>query len=116
MGYYDWITSLVERRLMKQINNFSLGKIPSHKIVFVLTSEVDYVMERIIFVEQYPDYAHYTLIRGGHCSCYDFDETYWEATIVEEQELSNLLKGWEKHGYGLEPQMVALIRKYQGGS
>ena len=34
----------------------------------------------------------YVLVEGHHCSCYDFDESNWEATVYTREELKELLK------------------------
>ena len=97
---------------MQQIQKFDIKSIPVEKIVFVLTSDIDYSMERIIFVEHWEDYGNYLILQGSHCSCYDFDEADWDATIVDEEELKKLLEGWDRQETGLEPQMAKLLRDY----
>lgn len=36
------------------------------------------------------EYDEYLLLEGGHCSCYDFDETDWHGTIYTKGELIKL--------------------------
>jgi hypothetical protein len=61
-------------------------------IVVADTSEPDYEMSRRILLEELKglNYGEYVLLEGGHCSCYDFDETEWDATIYTDEELSTL--------------------------
>jgi len=51
-------------------------------------------MNRLLLLEKMPDtsYDEFVLVEGYHCSCYDFDETSWEATVYTREELTNLLK------------------------
>lgn len=61
-------------------------------VLFCTTSNIDYSMDRIILCEKLPDLkcGEYVLINGGHCSCYDFDETTWDATVYTGSELIKL--------------------------
>lgn len=61
-------------------------------VLFCTTSNIDYSMDRIILCEELPECEmnEYVLIYGGHCSCYGFDETSWEATVYTESELIKL--------------------------
>jgi hypothetical protein len=76
--------------------------IKPHNIVVAVTSEPDYEMQRQILLNY--GYYKYIVLDGWHCSCYDFDETEWEAIEYTEEELSKLAnadynKGnefWEK--------------------
>ena len=72
---------------MKKIDWKTL-KIMPHNIVVAWTSEPDYEMSRIILLEN--GYDEYVVLEGGHCSCYDFDETEWDATVYETGELIKL--------------------------
>ena len=94
---------------MKVINDFDLKLVPQHKIVFVLTSEPDYEMGRLIFAEDWPEFDQFALIEGGHCSCYGFDDTRWEATIVNRDELDKILAGWIDHGVELEQKFALVV-------
>ncbi len=38
------------------------------------------------------NYGEYVLVEGSHCSCYDFDDTKWEATVYTREELKKLLE------------------------
>ncbi len=99
---------------MKVTEKFNILTIPIHKVVFTLTSDIDYSMERLIFVGDYPDDGQYLMVEGSHCSCYGFDDTEWTATYLEEEELKKLLLAWLKQSSGLEPKMAALVINYLG--
>ena len=67
-----------------------------HNILVTVTSYPDYEMDRKILLD-YQWYSNspdkevdYVVIEGSHCSCYDFDETQWEATGYTEEELKKL--------------------------
>jgi hypothetical protein len=97
---------------MKVIKGFKIEQIPIHKIVFIATSDQAYEMDRTIFVENYPSYSDdYTIVSGGHCSCYGFDDTEWEAVIYSEDELKKVATGWLA-GDGSEKIIAPLILKY----
>jgi len=91
---------------MKRIKNFEINEIPIWKIVAVATSDPDYEMDRTIFVEHYPDYGDYCIIKGFHCSCYSFDDTDWEATQYTRQQLIKLAKSWLGHEYGFDSEKL----------
>lgn len=87
---------------MQIIKDFKLEQVPQHRIVFVATSEPDYSMDRVIVAEDWPEYGDTTIINGGHCSCYGFDETSWDATTYTYDEVKAVIQGWLKSGYGSE--------------
>ncbi|MGG3890208.1 hypothetical protein [Metabacillus fastidiosus] len=62
--------------------------IKPHNIVVAWTSSPDYEMNRMILLEI--SYSEYILLEGWHCSCYDFDETEWEAIKYTEEELRSI--------------------------
>jgi hypothetical protein len=71
----------------ENINNMV---IKPHNIVFAWTSEPDYEMNRIMVlnnIEGLDKWDEYLVLEGGHCSCYDFDETSWCGTVYTKQEL-----------------------------
>ncbi len=74
--------------------NIKENKPQLHNILFATTSSRDYEMNRLLLLEKMPDtsYDEFVLVEGYHCSCYDFDETSWEATVYTREELTNLLK------------------------
>lgn len=62
--------------------------IKPHHILVAVTSEPDYEMSRQILLQI--DYDTYVLVEGGHCSCYDFDDTEWEAIEYTRDEIKKL--------------------------
>ena len=97
---------------MKKIKDFNLSQVPNWQIVFVVSSDKDYEMQRHIYVEGYPNYDDCTIIEGSHCSCYDFDDTEWEAITYTQDELITIMKNWYKNGYGTERVIAPMILKY----
>lgn len=73
--------------------NIKNKKIELHNIVFAITSEPDYNMERLLLLEDMPDvnYDEYVLVEGSHCSCYDFDDCCWDAIKLNRTELIKLI-------------------------
>lgn len=70
-----------------------------HNILFASTSEPDYEMYRIILLEKLEDikYDEYVVVEGSHCSCYDFDDTEWEAIKYNRNELIKLAEAHKEH-------------------
>lgn len=62
--------------------------IKPHHIVTAYTSEPDYEMTRSILLKL--DYNTFVVLEGYHCSCYDFDDTEWDAIEYTEEELSKI--------------------------
>lgn len=62
--------------------------IKPHNIVVALTSAPDYEMSRQILLQI--NYDHFVFIEGWHCSCYDFDDTEWEAIEYTRDELQKI--------------------------
>ena len=74
-------------RILNKLN------INPHNILFSYTSKEDYEMDRIIILEgeiRGIDHEGYIVLEGGHCSCYDFDETDWNGTSYTREELKSL--------------------------
>jgi hypothetical protein len=65
-------------------------KIEPHHIVFAWTSHPDYEMCRLILLEI--EYEKFVVLEGSHCSCYDFNDTSWDAVEYAEDELKKLAK------------------------
>lgn len=82
--------------------------IKAHQILFAITSEPDYEMDRTIVLEVRDVFI---IIQGGHCSCYDFDEIEWGATEYTGKELSKVIEQWT---YGEEADLRPLLEKYIG--
>jgi hypothetical protein len=94
---------------MKKIDNFKIDQIPVWKICVTTTSTPDYSMDRTYFVEDWPDYGDYTLVTGGHCSCFNFDETDWDAITYTKDEIKKVVENWKEEGYGSEISASELI-------
>jgi len=79
-------------------------EIKPHHIVVAHTSKPDYEMARQILLKL--DYDRYVVLEGYHCSCYDFDDTEWEAIEYTGDELRKLANSgynkdsefWQKVG------------------
>ena len=80
--------------MMEEIKPFKIEWIPQHSIAVAVTTEADYEMQRWILAENQPEYDQHTLVHGGHCSCFGFDDTEWEATIYEDDEFKALMQAW----------------------
>jgi hypothetical protein len=74
---------------MKKVDWKTLD-IKPHNILMAYTSEPDYEMYRMILLEI--EYGKYIVLEGYHCSCYDFDETEWEAIEYSNEELKKIAK------------------------
>lgn len=74
---------------MKKANWKELN-IKPHNILFSFTSKPDYEMSRqmLLEIDYYSD--NYIVLEGWHCSCFDFDETEWEAIEYTRDELIKL--------------------------
>lgn len=62
--------------------------IKPHNIMVACTSYPDYDMSRQILLQT--EYDTYIVLEGSHCSCYDFDDTEWEAIAYSRTELNSL--------------------------
>lgn len=69
-------------------------KIELHNVVFSTTTPENYEMSRLLLLENMPqvNWDEYVLVEGGHCSCYGFDETQWDATVFSEAEMDKLME------------------------
>lgn len=72
---------------MKNID-YKILDIKLHTIVFAYTSPIDDEMCKQILLKS--NKGDYILVEGSHCSCYDFDDTEWDATEYTEEELKVL--------------------------
>lgn len=81
-------------RKVESINtNLNNMVIKPHNILFAWTSEPDWEMSRIIVLENLEGvigYDEVLVLEGGHCSCYDFDETSWDGIVYTKDELKKL--------------------------
>ena len=70
-------------------------KVKIHNIVITITTKPDYEMNRWLLLEDLEDlkWNEYVIVEGFHCSCYNFDDTTWEAIkYTEEEELVKIAK------------------------
>lgn len=85
---------------MKKIENFDFNSIRAADILFASTSNLDYEMSRVILVEN--KNGGFLVLDGAHCSCYEFEDTEWEAIHYTEEELKKLANVWAKGLVGVE--------------
>lgn len=72
--------------------------IKPHHIVCAYTTNPDYEMSRYILLEI--NYNSYVVLEGYHCSCYDFDDTEWEAIEYSREEILKIsLADYNKNNY-----------------
>lgn len=83
---------------MQALDKFDISTVPIWKVIITVTSEPDYSMDRIYIVEDYPEMFDYTVIDGGHCSCFGFDETTWGAVAYTREEFGKLMQSWLTSG------------------
>lgn len=91
--------------------NIKDKKVELHNILFATTSERDYEMNRLLLLEHMPDtkYGEYVLAEGGHCSCYDFNETEWDCIKITYDELNKIL---EENNWGLRNRLKEFLNNY----
>lgn len=94
-----------------EIYNIKGKKIELHNILFATTSERDCQMERLLLLEDMPntEYDEYVLAEGGHCSCYDFNDTEWDCVKVKYDELNKIL---EQNNWGLRNRLKEFLKNY----
>lgn len=64
-----------------------------HQIVLAYTDTRDYEETRDILLEDVrgiENCTEYLLIKGYHCSCYDFNDTEWVGIVYTKNELLKL--------------------------
>lgn len=81
--------------------------IQAHNIIYAVTTEEDYEMSRLIILEE--NYK-YIVLEGSHCSCYDFDETTWDAT--EFEDLKEMKKYLNAENWGLRRKAYEFMNYY----
>lgn len=94
----------------RSLNNMT---IKPHNIVAAKTSPIDYEMDRQILLQDvagldYSQGEEFLLLDGSHCSCYDFDETTWDATAYTAEELSKLALA----NYNQKDEFWQIIRRH----
>ena len=80
-------------------------EIKPHNIIVAVTSEPGYEMGREILLEF--DYGDYVVLEGSHCSCYDFDDTEWEAIKYTHEELRKIAEA----DYNRNSEFWKLVRE-----
>lgn len=80
-----------------KIYHINKNDITLANVLYCVTSKIDYSMNRLLILENMPimEYGEYMLVEGYHCSCYDFDETEYEATIYNREELMKILSKYD---------------------
>lgn len=81
--------------------HISKNEITLANVVYCITSKIDYSMKRLLILENMPTmvYGEYMFVEGYHCSCYGFDETEYEATIYNTEELMKILSKYDYYDY-----------------
>lgn len=97
---------------MKQYRWKNKESIMAHNILYACTSEEDFRMGRLIILEDTPQYGYYTVLEGEHCSCYDFDETEWEATEFDSKEELLKFLSLEDYYHGLRETALKFMESY----
>lgn len=98
-----------------EVYKIDKDKIKIHNIVYAITSKPDYNMDRLLLLENLEDlkYDEFVIVEGGHCSCYDFDDTKWEGTKYTKEELLKLAEANinKDSWYGIEKNLYNYILK-----
>jgi hypothetical protein len=97
-------------RVYNEVNLNNL-EVKLHNIVLTHTSNLDYEMERIMLLEGIvglKEYDEYLLLEGFHCSCYDFDDSKWEAMVYDKKELLSLANA----EYNKNNQFWKMVKSY----
>ncbi|EGT5649372.1 hypothetical protein [Clostridium botulinum] len=93
---------------MKKVDWRNLD-IKPHNIVIAHTTEPDYEMGRQILLEFEDDEDDKVVIlEGWHCSCYDFDDTEWEAIEYTREEIIKLANA----DYNADSQFWKQVKKF----
>ena len=96
--------------------NLKKEKIMFHNIVIANTSAPDYDMSKWLLLEDLEDlkYNEFVVVEGGHCSCYGFDDTEWEAIKYSKEELLKIVEDrMSKRSYYIEEiKFYELVRDY----
>lgn len=94
---------------MKKLNWREL-KIEAHNIIYAEASEPDYEMGRKILLTY--TYDKYIVLEGWHCSCYDFNETEWEAIEYDAKEIVVLANASYNKDNSFWKQVLIHVRAY----
>lgn len=71
------------------MEKYKCKSVQFYNIIIAFTTTPDYEMQRWLLLEDMEDlkYDEYVVVEGFHCSCYDFDDTEWEAIKYNKEEL-----------------------------
>lgn len=85
-------------RKYSDANIFKKEGIKPHQILVAYTSTPDYEMTREMLLTDIEglNYDEYLYLEGGHCSCYDFDDTDWDGIIYTKEELEKIGLSYSK--------------------
>jgi hypothetical protein len=97
---------------MEELKKDQIKTVPVNlsTVLFSYTTPSDYEMSRTVLVNT--DFGEYVIIRGSHCSCYDFDDSVWHGTKYNREELIKLAPIWEKDYSIDEQELGSFILKY----
>lgn len=78
------------------------------RVICAAQSEPDYSEDRqvLLYAGDYPCERKYMLLDGGHCSCFDWDEVEWSATVYDHDEIEALARSKEERGYYEESERM----------
>lgn len=98
---------------MREYTIFKHINIKPHNILYAVTTKPDWEMSRLMLLEKMPEteYKEYVFVEGYHCSCYDFNDTNWEATVYTKEELKKLLENADKNIYPLRARLRNFIEQ-----
>lgn len=92
--------------------------IKTWRIICAAQSEPDYSEDRqvLIYAGENTWDDEYMLLDGGHCSCFDWDEVDWNATVYSREELEALARSKADGGcyYESERMFWAMVRMALG--
>lgn len=102
---------------MKELLNNEVDphNIPISDIILSYTQDDGYESQRNFLLETYGNSKvgeDYIIIEGSHCSCYDFDDTYWEFTAYNHDELIKIAKSRAEDSSYWNPTFWKMVLKY----
>lgn len=100
------------------MEKYNCKSVQFYNIIIVFTTRPSYEMERWLLLEDMEDlkYGEYVVVEGYHCSCYDFDETKWEAIKYNKEELIKVAEDRVSNDYFdlEEKEFYELVLNYFG--
>lgn len=89
------------------------------RIICASQSEPDYSEDRqiLLYAGDWADeHGEFMLLDGGHCSCYDWEDVDWDATVYSREELEALARSKADGGcyYESERMFWAMVRTALG--